>query len=313
MSSPNCPVCGTCTKPWNEPASIFLSQIHDFRWPADCVAVCDNCNLGITHDGLLLRKEGSALGAATGRGGRVIYVQGGFDSEQNIALLCQLEEESARFRMLSDLSSEEARDTIWNAKHARRRFRFWYSQKREPLVIPDAHKRELIERILENMEASDKEFEEMEHNVESGVLRHRAWDYEMARTSEPILVLADFPQPLRTIFNELIDAHRWGLNRAAIALCRLMLQELVEVAVTKARLHVIPKERESRLVAELNVLHDKKFLSDEEYEAAVTIKDRGNQAVHDVTADFPAWQTIELTVELLRRMANRGFLSDRLR
>jgi hypothetical protein len=178
-------------------------------------------------------------------------------------------------------------------------------------VIQDDRKRALVESILQ--EAPNKEPDVLEIldelSTPNHILVQRAVDYEISRRTEPALLLADFPAPLRKLFDELIDAHRWGLNRAAVALCRLLLEELAEIAVQRTHVTVLAKERESRLVAELNVLHEQQILSDNEYEAANTIKNNGNDAVHNISANAPAWETIEITVDLLRSLANRGLLS----
>jgi hypothetical protein len=315
MANPKCPACG------NETISPLYLEIFDedslrtIDFSLDRVAFCSDCALGITRDDVLLKRvadgEGNTVSAGVGKGERIIFVAGRFDSDRNVAILCELEEEAAKFRRQGDLSSTEARQAIWNAKRAKRRFRFWQQEKGEPLLIKDERKRVLVEKILEEGPGKEPDVGEILDELLSPnhLLVQRAVDYEITRRAEPILVLADFPAPLRKLFDELIDAHRWGLNRAAVALCRLLLQEMVELAVERTGVTVVPKERESRLVAELNVLHDSQILSDKEYAAANEIKNNGNSAVHDISAEVSAWQTIELTVELLRRLANRGLLS----
>jgi hypothetical protein len=301
---PSCPICR------NTDTGFSFWHVEDA--PAvtlcrDCAAFCRDCNLGITRDSMPLRKVGDRF-AAIGRAGRVIFSSERFDSEENIEILCGLEEEAAEFGKVGDLSSEDARDAVWNAKRARRRFRSHFVKQREPLTIPDARKRALVERVIAEIPDSDEEFEHIESNVRAH-LQDRAWEYEMARLTEPTLLLAEFPPPLRAIFNELVEAHRWGLNRAAIALCRLLLEELAWAAIESTGVSVLGKKGESWLFAALTVLHDKRIFSDREYETAVAIKDRGNGALHDVTVETPALETIQITLELLRGMAERGFLS----
>lgn len=315
MASPRCPVCGHETESplYSEAFDGYNERTIDFS--LDCVAFCSDCDLGITRDGVLLKRvadaEGGTISAGVGKGGRIIFVAGRFDSDRNVAILCELEEEAAKFRRQRDLSSKEAQEAIWNAKRAKRRFRFWQQEKGEPLLIKDERKRALVEKILEEVPGKEPDVGEILDELSSPnhLLIQRAVDYEISRRTEPVLLLAEFPDPLRQLFDELIDAHRWGLNRAAVALCRLLLQELAELAVERTNVPVIGKERESRLVAVLNVLHDKNILSDAEYGAANEIKNEGNRAIHDISAEVSAWRIIELTVELLRSLANRGLLS----
>jgi hypothetical protein len=314
MANLNCPACG------NETESPLYLEAFDEQYQladefSDCVGFCRCCDLGVTGDGVLLKEvadgEGSIVSAGVGKGERIIFVAGRFDSDRNVAILCELEEQAAKFRRQGDLSSTEALQAIWNAKRAKRRFRFWQQEEGEPLLIEDARKRALVEKILGEVPGEEPDVGEILDELLSPnhILVQRAIGYEETRRAEPVLVLADFPAPLRTLFDELIDAHRWGLNRAAVALCRLLLEELVELAVTRTNVPVIGKEPESRLVAVLNVLHDKKILSDAEYGSANEIKNEGNRAIHDISAEVSAWRIIELTVKLLRSLANRGLLS----
>jgi hypothetical protein len=142
------------------------------------------------------------------------------------------------------------------------------------------------------------------------VLVQRAAEYEISRRREPALILAEFPDPLRRLFDELIDAHRWGLDRAAVALCRAMLEEMVDRAVDRTGVSVLPKERESWFVAALGVLLQKNILSQQQYAAADEIRRKGNDAVHETSPDVSAWRVIQITVDLLRSLADQGLLSD---
>jgi len=54
----------------------------------------------------------------------------------------------------------------------------------------------------------------------------------------------------------------------------------------------------------------RKFFPTGEYNAANKIRENGNKAVHGALAGLSAWQVIELTVDLLRSLINRGQLSD---
>ena len=81
---------------------------------------------------------------------------------------------------------------------------------------------------------------------------------------------------------------------------------MVDRAVLRTGVSVLRKQGESWLVAALGVLHDKKILSDREYNAADNIREDGNKVVDGALARVSAWQVIELTVDLLRSLINRG-------
>jgi len=167
----------------------------------------------MTRDGVLLRNahdRGNIVSAGVGKGDRIIFVAGPGDSERNLEILYALEEERHELGQRGDLSRSEARETIWNAKRAKRHFLNWYSKaNRDPLVIPNERYRRLVDSILEEAPDNEADWGEIirELMTPNHVLVQRAADYEISRRQEPPLILAEFPEPLRDLFEELVDAH----------------------------------------------------------------------------------------------------------
>ena len=237
MGNLKCPQCGReATRP--EPFGEDLNEPEWTWWPH-----CSRCEMRLTDEGLAVGSVTDTSGGTQiiewGRGGQVIwkYLAGAQRVESILTTISELSQ--ALSRTEDKVVPLAAADLKWNHKRAKQRFRRWFAQTADGLAtIADADLRRLAEKILDELpepdhdEIFDRVWNETLSN-ENGHLDH-ILGYEQAKAAEPRLVFGDLPETTRDALLEAREAWRWGLPVATVALCRLVLEDVIRRAAKES-------------------------------------------------------------------------------
>ncbi len=308
MSSRFCPIC-------NE--QCVVGDIDDGK------LYCEKCIGYLTPEGLLHRGT-----EEVGRGGDVIW-EYGKDQQKNVDPLVQkIAELESWCREAERVSPTPISLGIkrWNLNSAVRRLRRWMLENDTPLVIADSELRECSRRVLRR-ELDETDIDEDQWGLRwivdefaSGENGHldNVINYKRKKLLEPPIVLRHLPEIAGKALSEALEASRWGLPLATVALCRLVLEDAVHVAFEadcKSR-GVTPMPRERSKREELSYLAScalerrdrqlrklveglpEEILSPEEKKKVQKLLDDGNTAIHRGRAE-DAGGTLFDTAEVL--------------
>ncbi len=200
----------------------------------------------------------------------------------------------------------------WNLRAAKRRLRRLVKEKdAQFLEIPVEH-HGLVQRIIkEGSEPPPFKFD-------PEILNELLWtegaiddfyDYERRKAERVILVLPKIPAELRALLGEANEAYFHGLFRAAIALCRAVLEDVLRRVIQAqcSEAGPIPINAE-RLDVLINCV-PLDLLNPEDRKIAHLIRLQGNKALHNAEVHFSedtTWLVLITTgrlVELLLRRA----------
>jgi hypothetical protein len=237
MGQMKCPRCG-CEA---TPAEPFGEDLNEAEWTWR--PHCSRCEMSLNDEGLALEIRTDSNEETQiiewGKGDKIIwrYLQGDQRAEYLLKTISELGVALSQAR--DNVVSIATADLKWNHKRAKQRFKRWFAQTADGLAtVADATLRRLAERILDEEpqpdtdEIFDKVWNETLSN-ENGHLDHII-GYETAKAAEPRLVFADLPDATRVALLEAREAWRWGLPIATVALCRLVLEEVVRGAAKES-------------------------------------------------------------------------------
>ena len=238
MGALKCPQCGhEAVAP-----DLFGEDLNEPDWTS--WAHCPHCEMRLTDEGLAVGRETDSTGETQivewGRGGQVIwkYLAGAQCVEPLLTTISELTQ--ALSRTEDKVVPLAAADLKWNHKRAKQRFRRWFAQTADGLAtIADANLQRLAEKILnespepDHDEIFDRVWNETLSN-ENGHLDH-ILGYEHAKAVEPTLIFGDLPETTRAALLEAREAWRWGLPVATVALCRLVLEDVIRRAANESK------------------------------------------------------------------------------
>jgi hypothetical protein len=197
----------------------------------------------LTDEGLAVEKATDSSGETQiiewGRGGQVIwkYLAGAARAEPLLTTISELSQ--ALNRTEEKVVPLAAANLKWNLKRAKQRFKRWFAQIADGLAtIPDANLHRLAEEILKESPELDYDeiFDRVWNETLSGENGHldQILGYEHAKAAEPPLVFGDLPETTRDALLEAREAWRWGLPVATVALCRLVLEDVIRRAAKES-------------------------------------------------------------------------------
>jgi hypothetical protein len=145
-----------------------------------------------------------------------------------------------RLGKIVDIRSAEL---AWNRKHAKRRFRRFFDEiQRKPLEIPEPELGRLAVKIIEEGDEPGLEDSDVDEilvrevkppsSSEAWVPTTKRWAqlraYEYRKRAEPLPFFGKLPKEMQRLLEEAQEAHRWGLFRSVIILCRSVLEIAVD-------------------------------------------------------------------------------------
>jgi len=201
-----------------------------------------------------------------------------------------------------------------NRKAARRRLRRWITENgAEHLEVPHEF-HDLVNRVIHESPEPYNEFDvdQLQKKLwEEGAI-HDFYEYERRRAERVILVVTELPQELRAMLSQANEAYFHGLFRAAVALCRALLEDLLRRIVQARPLGVGPVPiNDEHLDVLINCIPSD-LLSPRAKTLAHEVRTRGNAALHDAGVQFSeeeTWRLLAATRRLVELLINRGALA----
>lgn len=202
-----------------------------------------------------------------------------------------------------------------NGKAARRRLRRWIQEHDASLLQVPQQFHSLVNRIIEESTPSATEFdgEALQKRLwEDGAI-HDFYDYERRKSERVIIVVPGLPPELHSLLNQTEEAYFHGLFRAAIALCRAVLEDVLRRSTRVRSLGVGPVPINDEQLAVLIKCTPPTLLSPRARTVADEIRLTGNRALHSPEASFSegdAWRIVALTRKIVELLINRGALKE---
>jgi hypothetical protein len=225
MDSRFCPICNQVCVEGEEFDTLF----------------CEKCGGALTPEGFLLRYRSPQV-EEVGKGADVIweYPEAGQGKVELLVRKITELESSCQGAERTSVTPISLGGMRWNLKQAIRRLRRWMIENENtPLVITDNNLRECARRVLRK-EWKETEIDEdlwwttdwLTNEFASGKNGHldKVINYERTKLLELPVVLRHLPEAAQKALSEAVEASRWGLPSATLALCRLVLEDGVNVA-----------------------------------------------------------------------------------
>jgi len=132
----------------------------------------------------------------------------------------------------------------WNLDRAKKRFVRWYAENDRPTLKLSKGLRTVALRALSHADDTPKD-NPLDILVDNFPMQGILLDYETRKLDKPILISSgDVPLDLQNLLKDANEAYRFGLARAAVALCRTLLEELLRRVLRHHRVEV-PQQRMS--------------------------------------------------------------------
>jgi hypothetical protein len=205
----------------------------------------------------------------------------------------------------------------WNLDRARKRFARWYAENDRPSLVIAKELRPVARRALSYSEVAPKE-DLFEILIDNSRMQFLLQDYEARRLDKPPLIVSEEPpSDLQSLLDDANEAYRLGLDRAAVALCRALLEESLERIVEARGIKVKTPAGTARwepLPALIDAM-PAQLLGKFGKEYARTVKDLGKKALHTVVniSGGEALHALDLTTQILAEIVNAGGLPTRNR
>jgi hypothetical protein len=203
-----------------------------------------------------------------------------------------------------------------NGKAARRRLRRWIQEHDASLLQVPQQFHSLVNRIIEESAPSATEFdgEALQKRLwEDGAI-HDFYDYERRKSERVIMVVPGLPPELHSLLNQTEEAYFHGLFRAAIALCRAVLEDVLRRSTRVRRsLGVGPVPINDEHLDVLIKCTPPTLLSPGARTVADEIRLTGNRALHspeDSFSEDDARRIVALTRKIVELLINRGALKE---
>jgi uncharacterized protein DUF4145 len=200
-------------------------------------------------------------------------------------------------------------------KAARRRLRRWIQEHDASLLQVPEQYHLLVERIIGESPTTETECDAavlQKKLWEAGAI-HEFYDYERRKSDRVIIVVPGLPPELHSLLNQTEEAYFHGLFRAAIALCRAVLEDVLRRFARVRSLGVGPVPINDEQLDVLINCVPSTLLSPKGRTVAHEIRMAGNRVLHDAEASFSeddAWRMVALTRKIVELLINRGGLKE---